>query len=71
MSEQVIGLLLAHDKASLQALAKKHNWTILPNTGFPFEKFMSDDDHSLKFVDGMDALAVYGPGCAVLAYRNE
>lgn len=71
MPNRVMGLLLARDKASLLDLASIHSWTILPNTGYAFERFKSDDDQSLPFVDGMDGVAVNGRGCTALAYRDE
>jgi hypothetical protein len=66
-----MGLLLARNQASLIELAREHGWTILPKTGYNFERFKSDDDQSLPFVDDMDAVAVNGGGCAALAYRDE
>ncbi len=71
MPNRVMGLLLARNQASLLNLARRRNWTILPNTGYTFERFKSDDDQSLPFVDDMDGVAVSGRGCAALAYRDE
>lgn len=71
MSNRVMALLLARDQASLLELARRRNWTILPKTGYTFERFQSDDDQSLPFVDDMDAVAINGQGCAALAFRDE
>jgi hypothetical protein len=71
MPNRVMGLLLASDENALLDLAKRRNWTILPKTGYTFERFKSDDDQSLPFVEDMDGVAVNGRGCAALAYRDE
>lgn len=68
---RTFALLIAQDKAALIAVAQRGNWTIIPNTGFAFDSLASDDDHAISFADDMDAIAVDGPGCLALAFRNE
>ena len=69
MTTHVFAVLVAKNKASMMALAKKGGWKIIQNTGFDFPRLESDDDHAVQFVAGMDAIAVNGPGCVALAFQ--
>ncbi len=71
MSTRTLGLLLAQNRELLLKVAETGGWQLLPKTAFSFEKFVSDDDLLIPFVDDMDGIAVDVPGCIALAFRDE
>ena len=71
MSSRVFAVLVAKNKTSMIAVANTGGWKIIPNTGFEFPELESDDDHAVQFVAGMDAIAVNGPGCVALAFKDR